>query len=108
MNVLPQSRSSWRAVEAGLANRQKHVRGRLSGRVRTARYIALAMSAGSGELRVVTSRDGWTLAGSGSFVQLVNEFLGYRSDRNYSARMATIAQSSSDLIIPHLPGELSG
>jgi site-specific recombinase XerD len=54
------------------------------------------MSAGFGELRVVTSRDGCTLAGSGSFVELANEFLGYLSDRNYSAR--TVRAYAFDLL----------
>jgi site-specific recombinase XerD len=54
------------------------------------------MSPVSAELRVVTSRDRCMLSGSGSFVELVNEFLGYLSDRNYSRQ--TVRAYAFDLL----------
>lgn len=45
----------------------------------------LVVLASEGELRVERHNDGWVVAGVGfDGLQLVNEFLGYLVDRNYS------------------------
>jgi Phage integrase, N-terminal SAM-like domain len=70
---------------------------RLVGVVRAWRYTSRTMAADAAELRVEPCAGSWALAGAGAGeVELVNDFLGYLSDRNYSPR--TVRAYAFDLL----------